>query len=331
MTSTVFVVGSNSFSGASFIRYLLDLGLNVVGISRSAEYKSVFLPYQFNSSGKRDFQFYQLDLNYHIDEIEKLLDQHKPSLVFNFAAQSMVAQSWDSPVDWYQTNVISLVKFIDVLRHKDYLDKYVHISTPEVYGSLSGYVQENRNYHPSTPYAISRAAADMHLYAYFQAHNLPVLMTRAANVYGPGQQLYRIIPKTILSILSGQRLPLHGGGYSERSFIHIDDVSSATWQIANEAKAGEIFHIATKSTVSIRELVQLLCTRLGVEFAEIVNETEDRVGKDAAYLLGSDKLRKELAWSDQISLDEGLTQVIQWVQNNFKQLSELPWVYQHKP
>jgi len=171
----------------------------------------------------------------------------------------------------------------------------------------------------------------MHLHAYFEAYQLPVVMTRAANVYGAGQQLYRIIPKTILSILSGQKLPLHGGGYSERSFIHINDVSSATWQIAKQSKAGEIFHIATESTVSIRELVQLLCVRLGVEFADTVNETEDRVGKDAAYLLSSQKLRQEFAWQDQISLDDGLSQVIHWIKDNLAQLQELTWVYQHKP
>ncbi len=331
MLSTVFVIGSNSFSGASFVRYLLSLELNVIGISRSPEYQSVFLPYKFNQPDKGRFEFHQLDLNHHLKEIDSLLDQHKPALIFNFAAQSMVAQSWEHPEDWYQTNVLSLVRFIDVVRHKDYLDKYIHISTPEVYGSLSGYVQENRNYQPSTPYAISRAAADMHLHAYFQAYNFPVVMTRAANVYGPGQQLYRIIPKTILSILSGQKLPLHGGGYSERSFIHIDDVSSATWQIARQSEAGEIFHIATESTVSIRELVQLLCERLGVEFADTVNETEDRVGKDAAYLLSSQKLRQEFAWQDQISLDHGLSQVIDWIKDNLAQLQDLPWVYQHKP
>ena len=155
MSKTVFVIGSNSFSGASFVRYLLNLELNVIGISRSPEYLSVFLPYKFNSPGKGRFEFHQLDLNHHLKEIDSLLDQHKPSLIFNFAAQSMVAQSWEHPEDWYQTNVLSLVSFIDVVRHKDYLDKYIHISTPEVYGSLSGYVKENKNYHPSTPYAIS--------------------------------------------------------------------------------------------------------------------------------------------------------------------------------
>ena len=331
LPSVVVVIGSNSFSGASFVRYLLSLGVRVLGVSRSPEYHPVLLPYLFDDETHGQFDFYQYDINHHLYEIETLLDAEKPRLVFNFAAQSMVAQSWDYPEHWYQTNVVATAKLHEMLRNKDYLDRYIHISTPEVYGNLSGYVSENRNYLPSTPYAISRAAGDMNLHAYFDAYGFPVLFTRAANVYGPGQQLYRIIPKTILSIRSGQKLPLHGGGYSERSFIHIDDVSRATWKIAQDGKLGEVYHIATESSITIRELVGRICQELGVEFAQVIEETGERRGKDAAYLLDSSKLRQNLQWSNEVVLQDGIRDVVQWVDKNYDVLKNMPWSYHHKP
>ncbi len=330
MGSPIVVIGSNSFSGASFVRFMLGLGHRVLGISRSEQAHPALLPYLFEENQAKAFEFYQYDLNNDLELIDQLLDKEKPAWIFNFAAQSMVAQSWEHPHHWYQTNVVSMVKLFDRLRLKDYLDRYVHVSTPEVYGSLKGYVEENANYHPSTPYAISRAAADMHLHAYQKAYGFPVLFTRAANVYGAGQQLYRIIPKTLLSIKAGQKLPLHGGGYSERSFIHIEDVCRATLDIAEKGRLGEIYHIATEKTVSIRQLVMMLCESQSAHFEDVVEETGDRLGKDAAYLLSSKKLREELGWRDHISLEQGIAQVSHWVDERYEELLSLPWQYEHK-
>ena len=228
MPEKIIVIGSNSFSGASFVSFALAQGYEVIGLSRSAEPNDVFLPYKFNG---KNIEFHQLDLNHDLDKIMTLVDSKKPEYVVNFSAQSMVAQSWDHPDHWFTTNVVSTVKFHDRLRHCDFLKKYVHISTPEVYGSCQGYIKENNSYYPSTPYAVSRAAADMSLHTFFNSYNFPVVFTRAANVYGPGQQLYRIIPRTILFIKMGKKLQLHGGGTSERSFIHMRDVSDATLRI----------------------------------------------------------------------------------------------------
>ena len=116
-----------------------------------------------------------------------------------------VAESWLNPLDWYKTNLIAQVKLHDILRTNKELKRYVHVSTPEVYGSKNGWLKESYNFSPSTPYAASRAACDLHLITYLNGHNFPVLFTRAANVYGPGQQLYRIIPKCILACISGKK------------------------------------------------------------------------------------------------------------------------------
>jgi len=332
MSARIAVIGSNSFSGASFVRSCLEQGLEVVGISRSAEPAPAFLPYRWLSPAERQgFRFLQADLNHDLDPLMAALDEFKPASVVNFAAQGMVAQSWLHPEHWYQTNVIANVLFHQRLRLANWLEKYVHVGTPEVYGSTSGTIDENAPFNPSTPYAASRAACDLHLRTFFQQYNFPVTWTRSANVYGPGQQLYRIIPRTILFIKLGRKLSLHGGGHSVRSFIHIDDVASATLAVAKKAPAGECYHLSTSRFVSIRELVEMVCRMMGADFAKVVEVTEDRPGKDAAYLLDSSKARKTLGWTDTVTLESGVQATIDWVEKHFEELRRQPFDYIHKP
>lgn len=325
---TVFVVGSNSFSGASFCDFALAQGAHVLGTSRSPEPNAAFLPYKWHDHA--NFEFHQLDLNKDLAGITALVRDVKPAYVVNFAAQSMVGESWLKPGDWFMTNVVSTVKFHDELRKCDFLKRYVHITTPEVYGSCSGFVKEDFPFNPSTPYAVSRAAADMSLRTFRAAYNFPVVSTRAANVYGPGQQLYRIIPRTILFILLGRKLQLHGGGVSTRSFIHIRDVSNATWNIMKNGHNGDTYHISTNEVISIRDLVERICEKLDVSFDNHVEVVGERLGKDSAYHLDSSKLRSELGWQDRIGLDEGLDECIAWVRNNFDALKAEPYDYNHK-
>lgn len=328
MSDSVFVLGSNSFSGATFCKYLLEKGHDVVAISRSAEPVEALLPYKWSASPR--LRFHQLDLNKQLSFIEKLLEQDRPSCIYNFAAQSMVGQSWDFPEHWFQTNTVSFSKLLNILKHKDFLDRYVHVSTPEVYGSTNGFITEKTNHNPTTPYAISRAAGDNLVQAFYREFDFPVVTTRAANVYGPGQQLYRIIPKTILSILLGKKLPLHGGGVSRRSFIAMEDVSDATYKIALNGQVGESYHISTDRIVTIRNLVELICQMLEVDFDSHVEISQDRIGKDDAYLLNCEKLKTTLDWKETVKLEEGLNQTIDWVKQHFDTLKRLPLNYQHK-
>lgn len=325
---TILIIGSNSFSGATFADFALSQGARIIGISRSTELMDAFLPYKWHDHA--NFTFYPLDLNKHLTQITNLIQDFKPAYVVNFAAQSMVAESWLNPGDWFVTNVVSTIKFHDELRKCDFLKRYVHVSTPEVYGSCTGFVGEDYPFHPSTPYAVSRAAADMSLRTFRAAYNFPVVTTRAANVYGPGQQLYRIIPRTILYILLGRKLQLHGGGVSTRSFIHMRDVCDATYKIMQNGQDGDTYHISTNEVISIRELVERICTKLGVNFEEHVEVVGERVGKDAAYHLDSTKVRTQLGWQDHISLDQGLDECIAWVKGNFDVLKAQPYDYQHK-
>jgi len=158
-----------------------------------------------------------------------------------------------------------------------------------------------------------------------------VVSTRAANVYGPGQQLYRIIPRTIFFLLTGRTLQLHGGGLSTRSFIHMDDVSEATWLIASKGRIGEAYHISTGHSISIRDLVECLCRMLDKNFESSVEMVGERLGKDSAYWLNSDKLRSRLGWEEKISLEHGLEATMAWVKNNLEALQQQPLQYVHKP
>ena len=324
----VLVLGSNSFSGASFVRHLLDLGIEVVGLSRSPEPVSAMLPYKWTDHAS--FRFHQLDLNHDLEAIMALVNDFQPKVVVNFAAQSMVAESWVHPEHWFQTNVVANVKLHDRLRRCKFLKRYVHVSTPEVYGNCSGSVKEDAPYNPTTPYAVSRAACDMSLTTFCKAYGFPVLFTRAANVYGPGQQLYRIIPRTILFIRLDRKIQLHGGGISKRSFIHISDVADGTWRVALHGKLGDVYHLSSPELISIRDLVDRICSRLGVRFQDHVEIVGERLGKDAAYILNSSKVRDELGWKDIVSLDTGIDETIAWVDANLDNLRQQPLDYIHK-
>ncbi len=325
------VIGSNSFSGSNFVNFLLEKGYEVFGISRSEQPNDVFLPYKWQDNNLKNFKFSKLDLNKDLPEILDLIEMEAFEYVINFSAQGMVAESWKNPKDWYQTNVVAQVVLHDSLRKQDSLKKYIHVSTPEAYGSMdSGWLKENYNFFPSTPYAVSRAACDLHLLSFFKAYNFPVVFTRAANVYGPGQQLYRIIPRAFLSARLTRKLPLHGGGESVRSFIHIKDVADATFKVLNDGVPGETYHISTNEIISIKDLVKKTCNITGIPFEQVVDETEDRLGKDQSYLLDSSKLRNELNWIDKISLNEGLQETLEWIDKNIEVLNNLPIEYTHK-
>ena len=325
----ILVLGSNSFSGSNFVNYLLSKGKSVIGVSRSPEVRNLFSGYA-NNNNLGDFKFYQYDLNKNSQDIVDLCVKFNVSSVVNFAAQSMVAQSWESPSDWYNTNVVSFANLLQGLSSYSNLETFINFSTPEVYGSTDNWIEENFNFSPTTPYAISRAAADYHLKGLFESFNFPVIFTRAANVYGPSQQLYRIVPKTILSGFLGKKVELQGKGLSVRSFIHIDDVSKALHIILEKGTIGDSYHISTNALITIKDLLKIISEKISVNVEDLITEAPERKGKDFAYKLSSHKLRDELGWKDEITLDSGISQTIDWVENNIELLKQFPMEYIHK-
>jgi len=324
------VLGSNSFSGASFVDYLAEQGHDVMATSRSDEPHEAMLPYKWQKRSC-DIRFQRVDINNDLEALDVLMRAEKFTHVVNFAAQSMVGQSWDHPDDWMRTNVVSTVRLHVLLRNLDFLDRYVHVTTPEVYGSTDGWVREDTPFNPSTPYAVSRAAGDMSLKTFVDTYDMPAVSTRAANVYGPGQQLYRIVPRTVYAAMTGDKLRLDGGGRSVRVFIHMRDVSDATMKIAMDGINGDTYHISGYELVSIRQLVEMILEKLGKNFEECVELGPERPGKDTAYTLDSFKLRTELGWRDRISLSQGIDDVIEWARRFEREMPNLPATYIHKP
>jgi dTDP-glucose 4,6-dehydratase len=325
----VVVLGSNSFSGSHFVDAALNQGMDVIGISRSKEPVSVFLPYKWKTMERRQFSFFQYDLNQDMDRIIEIIFDHKPNYIINFAAQGMVAESWDAPDQWFMTNTLSAVKLHHRLKGCVFLEKFIQVSTPEVYGSCKEIIKESINYSPSTPYAVSKAAADMSLTTFFRQYNFPVVFTRSANVYGPGQQMYRIVPKAIYFFITGRTLELHGGGNSVRSFIHIKDVVQGTLKAMLFGKPGKIYHFSTPDPLSIRSLVEVIAKKTGVFFNRNVVNVNDRSGKDKTYLLDCSRTFSELDWQAEIALEQGIEETIKWVNQNIDVLRKEKFEYVH--
>jgi dTDP-glucose 4,6-dehydratase len=245
-------------------------------------------------------------------------------------AQGMVSESWLTPEDWYKTNVLAQVKIYRELSNFKFIKKFIHVTTPEVYGNIKNKTKENFNFNPSTPYAISRATLDMHLNKYYEEFRLPIVFTRTANVYGPCQQLYRIIPKTILSARLNRKIDLHGRGLSKRSFIYIDDVSTATYLISIKGQVGSTYHISTNNIISIRNLIKIISKMTKIKFKKLVSITQDRIGKDSVYNLSSKKIRKELNWKPKTNLYKGLIETLKWIDSNITFLKQHKFHYIHK-
>jgi dTDP-glucose 4,6-dehydratase len=325
----VCVIGSNSFAGSDFIDLLLEeKRFDILGVSRSPEKSALFLSYKRHETDH--FRFEQIDLNENLDRLITLLDDFQPDYIVNFAAQSEVAPSWDNPDHWYQTNVVALTRLVNYLKDKKYLKKYVHISSPEVYGTCDGVITEEAPLNPSTPYAASKAAGDLSLFTYVKNFNFPLVVIRATNYYGPRQQLFKIIPRSMLYIRQNKKIHLHGGGIAVKSYIHIRDVSKGELLAMEKGKPGEIYHLSPDSGVSVRSVVTRICDHLRADFNKATVVVEERLGQDKAYVIDSTKAREKLGWKPEIALDEGIKQTADWVTENFEALQNESLEYNHK-
>lgn len=326
----VLIIGSNSFAGSDFTDYLLSKKFKVYGVSRNKEINKEHLRYKKNTNLK-NFKFFKINLNLKkdLDKLIKLIKKQKINYIVNFAAQGMVAESWIKPEDWYLTNVVSnsiLIKELSKLKIK----KYLNFSTPEVYGHTSSLIKESNIFTPTTPYAISRSAQDLNLLAYYKTYNFPVVFTRAANIYGPYQQSFRIIPKIIISILTNKKIPIHGKGDTLRSFVYMPDVSSALFRILFDKKnIGQTFHISTKRFISILQLANLI-NKLMNNKDKNTYHVKERDGKDLKYTLNSNKIRKLYSWSEQTDLINGIFDTIDWVKKNINYFKKATLQYKHK-
>tara|TARA_B110001450_G_C17568743_1_gene459878 strand:+ start:67 stop:1062 length:996 start_codon:yes stop_codon:yes gene_type:complete len=325
----ILILGSNSFSGSSLINFLLKKkNIEIFSASRSKENK-LFLPHKSSNNYKK-VNFKQIDINKDFNKLKNYILKIKPDYVIDFVSQGMVNQSWLNPEHWYETNVVAKAKIHNFLKDCKFLKKYLRISTPEIYGNKSKNLKESFYYIPSSPYAVSHAAMDMNLKILYEKFNFPVIFLRPSNFYGPGQKLYRIIPKTIYSIIKKKKLILDGGGVAVRSFIYADDFSSAVYKCLTNGKIGEVYHVASEEYVSIKSLIVKICKKLSVDINEVVEVGPERISQDSKYILDIKKIKKELKWKPEINLDQGLDITVEWVKKNINNFKKEDLNYKHK-
>jgi dTDP-glucose 4,6-dehydratase len=325
------VIGSNSFSGQDFVDLLLDEPKRyVIGVSRSPEKPPYMLAYRRRADLSR-FRFEQIDLNRDTGRLIELIDEERPQWIVNFAAQSEVAPSWIYPEQWFETNTVALAKLAKELVKRDFIERYLHISSPEAYGNCSGTVTESTSDNPSTPYAASKAAADMLLSVFRKQYAFPLLTVRATNVYGARQQLFKIVPRTVIALRLGKKIQLHGGGVAVKSYIHVRDVSSGELAMLERGAVGERYHLSPNRGIAVRDVVRTICERLGKSFEASTEVVAERPGQDAAYVIDSSKARTTLGWQPRVGFYEGIAEVVGWIDEHWTEIRQAEFEYVHQP
>lgn len=327
---TAVVVGSNSFTGSHIVSALLREGHRVVGVSRSPEYPALFLPYASAGKASPRFSFERIDMVRRFEGLKRLLDRVKPQVVVQVAALSEVALSNERPAEYFATNTLAVVRLCDHLRRARWLKRYVHVSSAEVFGSCKGPVAETAPFRPSTPYAVSKAAADMFLETLIRNFAFPALIIRSTNVYGRHQQLFKIIPRALIYLRLGKTIELHGGGKAVKSFIHVRDVVRGLLLALERGKPGA-YHFSVDQDQTVADIVRRLCAWTGHDFKRATRVVGERLGQDARYSLDCSKAARELGWAPEVGFEAGVREVIAWLDANWNGILEQPLEYRHRP
>jgi dTDP-glucose 4,6-dehydratase len=281
-------------------------GIDVFGIGRSPQ-KVPAMWQVFHG-----YRYYQAHLIDQLDATVAILDTERPDVIVNFAAQGEGQASFDRRAGYfYLTNTVGLVNLVEDLRTRKYLSRFIQIGTSELYGSVTSPSKETDQLNPSSPYAVSKAAFDQHLMIMHRVHGFPCDVIRPSNAYCPGQQLHRIIPKAIICALTGNRLPLQGGGRAQKTYIHATDLSRAILAIL-PSEPGQIYNCGADDPVTIADLVAGCAHVCGVGFDDLVDIVGDRIGQDGCYWLDSSKL-KALGWNRKIAPTAGIEDMVAWV------------------
>ena len=317
------VLGAGGGFAQSFIRRCATEGIEVFGIGRSVKETPFW-------NVPKDFRYWVLHLVHQLPEVFKIIDVVQPEVIVNFAAQGEGAASFgQNAPDFFQTNTVALSRLVlGIAERQAYVKRFVQIGSSEVYGSVREPATEKTPLNPTSPYSISKAAFDQYLDIMWKHTNFPMNIVRPSNCYVEGQQLYRIIPKTIVTALKKEKLPLHGGGMAEKSYLHADDLSDAIIRILSKGKVGETYNVGPDSPIAIRAVVSLICKIMGVPWDELVDEVGDRIGQDSRYHLNCDKV-KDLGWTHEIKLWQGLHRMVGWVQT-YPELLTMPTTYSHR-
>lgn len=263
--------------------------------------------------------------------IGQLLAQHQPRAVVNFAAESHVDRSIHGPEDFIQTNVVGSFRLLEAVRaYWNGLEgeaktsfRFLHVSTDEVYGTLSltdpAFTEEN-NYEPNSPYSASKAASDHLVRAWHHTYGLPVLTTNCSNNYGPLHFPEKLIPLMIVNALAGKPLPIYGDGQQIRDWLYVRDHCSAIRRVLDAGKVGETYNVGGWNEKANIDIVKTVCALLdelrpradGKSYAEQITFVTDRPGHDRRYAIDARKLERELGWKPAETFETGIRKTVQW-------------------
>ena len=330
MKKKVLILGSSSFAGASMVNFLLKKKeYSLIGTYRKKKIKQ-YLPY-LNNTNLKNFKNFKIDFTKNPQYLIKVLKRFKPTYIIDFASICMVNESWKNPDVYFKINVLYRTQIIKYLCNNTFLKKYIYISTPEVFGSSKKFISEkNGMFDPSTPYATSKLSTEMLLKNYSRHYNLPLIITRFSNFYGPGQPLYRLIPKIISCIDKHKKFPLQGSGKSKRNFIFSKDFCNGIYKALKKGKIGQIYHFSGKTFYSVLEIVKLICDLKSYKISKLLSKSKERVGQDTIYKLQSSFTIKSLSWKPVYSLKKGLNEVINYHKENFTNNSINDYKYKDK-
>ena len=328
MAQVYLVTGGAGFIGGNFVLGLMDHG-NIKVINLDA------LTY----AGNMDTLAPVMDNSNHIfvqgsildrELVSSLLDQHQPSAIINFAAESHVDRSIDSPGEFIQTNVVGTFELLEAFRsyyatvpEKDRAAlRFLHVSTDEVYGSLGaeGFFTEETSYAPNSPYSASKAGADHLVRAYHHTYGLPALTTNCSNNYGPFQFPEKLIPLIIQKALAGEKLPVYGDGLQVRDWLYVKDHCRAILKVMEDGQVGEVYNIGGHNEMANLDVVKIICGLLDEmvpdsphkPHAGLISFVKDRPGHDRRYAIDAGKLQRELGWQPEETFETGIRKTIQW-------------------
>jgi dTDP-glucose 4,6-dehydratase len=337
---TIVVTGGAGFIGSNFVRYLLAHTVARVIVVDKLTYAGHLCTLADVLADQRAC-LVQADIADR-PAIEAVFQQHQPSTLVNFAAETHVDRSIDDPRPFIDTNVTGTFELLEAARRFiGRLDaqsagrfRFLHVSTDEVYGSLgpSGLFSETTAYAPNSPYAASKAAADHLVRAYFHTYKLPALITNCSNNYGPFQFPEKLVPLMILNAVEGKPLPIYGDGGNIRDWLYVEDHCAGVMTVLERGRVGEKYNIGGRCEQTNLQVVDTICARVeevlpaaentalrerGVaRYEDLKHFVPDRPGHDRRYAIDATRMRDELGWSPNHDFDKGIAETIRWYLNN---------------
>lgn len=314
MAGRVMVTGGAGFIGSNLANYLARQNYFVLVLD--------ILDYCGDIENLEDFpniKFVQGDIA-DINFVRFLLETYDIQIVLHLAAQTHVDNSFGNSLGFTETNVLGTHRLLETVRRYGKISLFLHMSTDEVYGEIDfdearGYT-EDRLLNPTNPYAASKAAAEQLVRSYHISHNLPIIITRANNNYGPRQFPEKLIPKFIMKFLGNETVPIHGNGQTRRNFIHVYDTCRALETVMTRGEIGMTYNIGTNCEYSVLEIAEILRQKIQPCLDEPLIFVADRNFNDRRYHINDDLLRS-LGWSETVSFEEGLEETIEWYRSRY--------------